>query len=739
MYSTSTRTALFVIAGLVFIGATSLAQVCPAPPAGFSGLNGAPQGSVNHNSGILNFFTGSDSSDAVNSDNVAEAYMGEPIGIQYQNTRVPAGSPFTIAYSIGVLQTPTSVPTIVDGDIWVDINNGPSNFFGLVDGLGFTRPFPDPLGTTPGPTNVVNLNVGVTVDPNALGACVTFQTFVQDPIAPAPFNLAVSNPILFGIAPTIRGMDPQIAPPGGLVQMDIPGQSSAGELIFFQPAGQLAVTNSSQQVTVPADAISGQVSGFVNVWNTMPSIDGINDWIVVTDSVVVPMAAGGSIATNPDPNLAIAGSRRATVTSTLPAPTGTSSFSVALNAGDIIDIEVYSTEQGNTKITDGLGNLLNPLATEGFDPFVTIQQANNLDPLVWEDPSFSQGPFNLLEDDNSGPANNAFLRWQAKWTDTYNIVVSNAQAAAFASGDFMINILVIPGAPCVQGFNTSGQPVSAFNKVNIVQQGQPVDLVCANLNVGSTYTVEFIPKAGAPFTTRSLQGVLCTNSQVLTVTPPAAGATDLDMGLHQVRLLDETSQLQGLIWDNSSFTPTLGVLPDLLSIIGGNVTIATTAAQNTTTGSIDMTGLNTTSLLFQPPAANAANLFNGFFNFVDPGGSTVMYAEALGVSENNNLLFDCVNDTDAVANGFTNNGIYNPFIRCWPVNLLNAGPFNEDDGVLPAPLFAAPMGIGFNAAIIDEFFPLTNPMGGVYEFFVDQQIVFGPPQNHACMINVVIK
>ena len=737
MMSTTLRAAGRIGAILICLTLVAQAQICPPSPPGFDGLNGAPQGAVNHNSAILDFITGSNSSDALFSDNTAEAYMGEAIAVQFSDTRVPAGSPFTIAYSIGAPPPVSlSVPTIVDGDIWLDINNS-ANFFGLVDGLGLTRPFPDPLGTTAGPTNLVNLNVGVTTDPNALGVCVTFQTLVIDPLAPAPFHVAFSNAVQFGIAPVIRGINPQIAAPGTLVQMDIPGQAAFGETIFF-PQGQTTLTNASQQVAVPADAISGQLSGTISTYNTLPSDDGINDYIVVTDSTVV-FSNGGVVTPTPDPNLPVSGSQRASIAGTLSSATSFNTHTVSLNAGDIIEIEVYSVDNGVTRILDGLGGLLNPLAVEGFDPRVTLQQGTNLDALVWEDPQVSSGPFNLIDDDDSGPMNNAFLQWQAKWSDTYDIIIDTSNANAFLTGDYLLNIVIIPGAPNVRGFTFTGQPVNAANRVNMVQQGGTVDLVCNNLVVGRTYQVDFIPKAGAPFTTRSLTGVLATSPSVLSVTIPPAAATDLPLGLHQVRLTDEMTQLAGLVWDNSSFTPTLGVLPDLLAIIGSNVTTATSTIANANGGVIPVTSLNSETIFFQPPVLNSVNLFNGFVTAIDPGGSTIMYAEALGVAENNFLLFDCVNDTDAILNGQTNNSIYNPNLRVYPIALTNAGPYNDDDGVLPSVLFPAPMGIGFNSAIIDEFFPLSNPSGGFYDFFLDENIIFGNANNHACMVNVVIQ
>ncbi len=746
MTTKTARTLTFVFTMVALLGTVTYAQICPPTPAGFDGLTGAPLGVVNNNSAILDFITGTNSSDAVNNDNVAEAHMGEAIAIQFQDVRVPAGSPLTIAYSIGVIQTPLLAPTVVDGDIWIDVTT-PGNFFGLVDGLGLTRPFPDPLGTTPGPTNLLNLNVGVTVDPGALGVCVTFQTLVIDVLAPAPFNIAFSNPILFGIAPVIRGMTPQIAPTGGTIKMDIPGQAAGGESIIF-PQGQLTATNFSQEVTVPFDALSGTVSGTINVWNTIPSIDGLGDYVVVTDSTPVLMATPGPITLNVDANLPVIGTSRASVISSVANATATATFSVNLNAGDIIDIEVFSTDLATQQILDGLGNLLNPLAQEGFDPFVTLQQGSNLDNLVWEDPVLlgTVGPFNLITDDNSGPMNNARLRWQAKWTDSYNIIVNNALGGAYVTGNFLLNIVVTPGSPCVQKFNVTGAPVNSLNRINITPQGGTLDLVCVNLTPGNTYAVDFIPKAGAPFTTRTVTGVLATSTNLLTVTVPTAAATDLPMGLHQVRLRDEVTMAQGLIWDNSAFTPNLGVLPDLMSIAGATVTTATVNLANTNGGDIPVTTLNSESILLAPVALNAGNLSNAFVAATDPGGSGVIYCEALGLAQNFFSLFDSTFDTDALANNLVNNGIYNPSIKVFPFGLANTGPANDDDGVLPFPLFPNPMGIGYNAAIIDTFFPLANPMGGVYRFFVNE-FVFFDPQNagqgalnaHACLINIVIQ
>ncbi|MFT7619693.1 MAG: hypothetical protein ACI97A_003349 [Planctomycetota bacterium] len=723
-------------AAFALLSVTSFGQICPPTPPGFDGLTGSPNGPLNHNSALLNFITPFNSSNAANMDNVAEAHMGQGIAVQFSDTRVPAGSPFTLAYSIGLKPAPLSIPTVVDGDIWLDVNYQP-NFHTIIDGIGLLGTAPDPLGVTPGPNNLINLNVAVTSDPLALGVCVTFQVLVIDPIAPPPYGLAFSNPVLFGIAPVIRGTSPQITAAGTTVTLDSPGETS-GDLVIY-PQGQTRPTYGNHQVNVPFTAMSGVLHGQMNTKNTIPSNDGLGDYLVVTDQTVVAMPTAGPITLNPDVNLPLAGMSRASVKSSLATATDTSIFTVTLNAGDILDLEVFTTNAGTTKVLDGYGTLINPLAPEGFDPLVTLQQVSNLDSLVWEDPVQlgATGPFDLIADDNSGPVNNARLRWQAKWTDTYNIIVGAAEATGFVTGDFLINMIVTPGAPCVQSFNLTGQPISAYNRVNIVQQGGMVDLICANLTMGNTYTVDFIPKAGAPFTTRSATGVLASASDRLTVALPSLSITSLPIGLHQVRLTDEVTGAQGLIWDNSVYTTGLGVLPDLLCIAGAAVTTATNTSL--VNGAVPITNLNSESILFRPAAQSTTHLSAGFVAATDPGGSSIVYAEALGVAENFFLLFDSALDTDAIANNLTDNAIYNPYLRMYPMNLLTVGPVNEDDGILPFPLFPSSMGIGFSAAVVDTFFPLANPAGGLYSFLVDETVVFGPAANHACMVNVVIK
>ncbi|MCB9833226.1 MAG: hypothetical protein H6807_12195 [Planctomycetes bacterium] len=723
-----------ILAIAIFATAAS-AQICPPTPSGFDGLTGNTLNGIPNNGAILDFFTANNSSDAVNMDNTAEAYQSEPIAIQFADARVPAGVPLSLCFSVGIKPAPITAPQ-VDGDIWLDVNNG-ANFFTLVDGIGLTKLVPDFLGVTPGPNNLFTIFAAVTADPGALGACVTFQTILLDPLAPAPFFVSFSNPIAFGVAPGFRSVSPNIQSPGGLVTLDVPGAAN-GDVIQFNPA--LATTmNASKQAAVPAGALSGQVSGLISVFQTLGSVDGINDFVAVTNPNPMPQA-GGALNFVTNSNLPIAGQARASALGVLGSGTSFDTFTAFLNAGDIIDIELYSTDFVGQQILDGFGNLINPFAQEGFDPFVTLQVASNPDTLAFDPaPNFGLNltpPFNLHQDDNSGPENNARLTWQAKWTGTYNVIVGCANPAGFASGTYLINAIVTPGAPCAQAFYPVGLAPTNANRRNVVPQGGQIDIVCANVFIGNSYTIDLIPKAGAPFLTRSVSNVVATQPNRLTLAVPAATAGSLPMGLHQIRIRDDSTGLQGMVWDNSVFTPFTGVLSDLLCIRGSNIIQASAAAGTGTPIGIAMQ--NTTTIYF-PSINNVPTSFlaTPYVNYVvgtDPGGSTVAYCEALGVDENIPDLFDTMDQFSA-----NNNGIFNPQIQSWAYSLLNPGPYNDDDGIVPTSLFPAPMGIGFNAAVIDTLFPLLNPGGGGYQFYVDTFVVHGAYNNTAMIVNCVIQ
>ena len=746
MFRNIERAGLTALA-LAFMAGLACAQipVCPPSPAGFDGLTGDAQLGQTNNGAQLEFITSSDSTDVVNNDNTAQAYLGEPIAVQFIDPRVASGTPMSICYSVGLVPFPIITP-IVDGDIWLDINN-PANFFTLLDGLALTQPLPNILGVTPGPNNITNLNVGVIADPGALNFCVTFQTILLDPLAPSPANVSFSNPVLFGIAATIRNTSPQIVTPGSSTTLTVPGQPTGGFIVNF-PQGTSQVASATNQVTVPLDALSGVLNPTINVFNGISSPDGIDDYLVVTDATP-SLGPPGAITLNVDLNLPTPGTSRATALGNLASATANDIWTVNLAAGDIIDIELYSVDFTSTRILDGFGNFLNPFSLEGFDPVVTLQQASNFDALVWEDavalPGLSGGPFNLILDSSSGPENNARLRWQAKWTDTYNIVVTNGNLAGFASGNYLLNLVVTPGHPSVRRFNSSGLAVSDGNRVNVVPQAGTIDLVCDNLVVGNTYQVDFIPKAGFPFTTRLVTGVPAATNSLLSVTVPPFGPTDLPMGLHQIRLTDEVTGLQGLVWDNSFFTPANGVLPDLLTISGATITLANTI---TAPGLFyQLTAVNTETICLLPSSSNPGSNSLGLFNAPAAAGATVVYAEALGTTEFSTLLFD-TSFTDfnngAAVGAINTAGIYNPYLQTYAYGLGNPGPFNDNDGTIPQSLFPTAMGIGNNAAIIDTVSPLLNPGGGGYDFYVDQLVTtspltINPIPFQGVMLNIVIQ
>ncbi|MEZ6195071.1 MAG: hypothetical protein R3F20_04975 [Planctomycetota bacterium] len=698
------------------------AQVCPNPtPFGFDGLNG--NGTPNpDNQAILNVFTLEDSSDPVNGDNTAHAGLLEPISVQFADARVPAGSPFTLSFSLGVVPSGISNPATIDGTVWLDIAN-PQNIYTLIDGLALGGGPPNPFGTTAGPdlANAFFLNTGN--DANILNTCFTVQAIVLDPAAPAPFFLALSNPVALGIRPGIRSVTPSLAPTGTAVQISAGGAAAGGgDTVIFQP-GLPTGTLPGGLANVPAGSVSGPVDIILGGVASVPSDDGISDWLAVIDQTLQP---GPAILTlTPDPMIPLLNSSRATGFGTLPTAGGSHTWAVSLNAGDIIDIEVYNTDAALQTILPGFGSAVDPFATSGFDPSVTLQVAGNPDQLVFDT---SIGPQNLHFDDDSGPKNNARLRWQARYTGTYNILVTDSNPAAFVSGEYILNLRVQSGVPAVVGFqNTSAA------RVNIAGQGTNAVVVAPGVQVGGNYSVILSPKAGAPFTETLIANTIIAAPGLLRFTVPTSSS--LDIGLHQVRIRDNLTLYEGLNWDNSVFSPADGVLPDLLCIRGLNVQTATAATA--IGGAAQIASLNAESVVFGPTTAGA--LGNGFVRAMVPSAPwSILYAEALAIDSTFPDLFDSTSQFLS-ATGGVGTGMYNPIMNVFYPNLLISGPYNDNDGIVPSPLFPNPMGIGRNAALIDFQAAPANPTGGNFLFLVRENIITGTQASHACLVNIVAK
>ncbi|MEE9392442.1 MAG: hypothetical protein V3W41_08050 [Planctomycetota bacterium] len=714
-----------ILALAMFLPALVQAQVCPNPtPFAFDGLNGNGLPSQD-NRAILNVNTRTDSSDAANSDNTAHVGLGEALTITFEDARVPAGSPFAISLSLGVLSTAIGNPVTIDGLVWLDVF-GAGNLFNIIDGIGFGG-IPNPFATTAGPgfENSLFLNVGN--DANLNGMCITVQALVLDPAAPAPFFLSFSNPIAVGFQPTIQASLPSFGPAGNFTVISAAGANpSGGDTITFAPM-QTTVTQSSGLTPVPSGAISGQMIIDANGVPGIASDDEITDYFAVTDTVTV--TTPGLLTTTLDPAIPIISASRATGIATL-ASSGSSDFwTINLNPGDIIDIEVYSINGALTRLLDGRGNAADLFATEGFDPNVALQVASNLDPLIFD---AATGVQNLHFDDDSGPANNAHLRWQARFQSTYNIIVSDSDPSSFVSGGYLLNVRVTSGSPVVQGFvDSTSTPVATATRINIVPQGGAFRIVGPNFLQGRFYDVTLRPRVGAPFVDRVVTSLSTATNGELLVSLPAATVGQLPIGLHQVVVTELLTAQSGMVWDNSQFSPVTGVLPDLLCIRGATTT---TAVVNAATGNVTMIGnQNNESVLFRPPVlAPTMNLGNGFVQATDPGGSTVAYAEALGVNESNFDLFD-----SNTAAG-TANGIYNPIISNFYPTLAVPGPYNDDDGLLPFPTFGGQAaGIGHSAAYIDFDGPQLFPAGGNYLYLIRENIIFGPTANHACLVNIV--
>jgi hypothetical protein len=717
-----------LLASLVAIAmtsATATAQICQTPlPPSFSGLNGSGTPTPD-NQAILNVFTSTDSTDPIQGDNVAVASLAENISIAFDDARVAAGQPFTLAASVGIQPLGIASP-LIDGLVWL----GPQSF-PLLDGLGFFGPA-NIFASTAGPNGVFQVFANTGLNPANVGLCMTLQTLVFDPIAPGPFFLAFSNPVAFGIAAGIASINPNIAPVGGSMTLQAPGANPGGGDVLTFPGGQTATTGIGGNFAVPGGAVSGNLSLSLGGTSAPSTItpDSIQDFAVVTATAVTTMT--GNLTMVPDPTQAIPGTRRGTGLGNILIPGGADVWTLPLIAGDIIEVEVYSTDASFTHTLDGRGSAVNPFVQEGFDPFVQIEQSTNGGDTLLFDATFAPvGPFALHFDDDDGPENNSRLVWQAKYADVYRIFVGDVNPVAFVTGSYVVNVRVIPGAPCITGF------VSGTTRSNIVPQGSTLTCLGANLIPGNTYTVSMIPLAGAPFSTRTIPSVLCITGGRLSFLVPAALPGELPMGLHQVQLFDEVNLVSGLVWDNTRVNQPVGPLPDIVCIRGATRTQATTAT--IVNGAHPITALNTQSYLFGGATAANTNLNAGFTSFTVPANAQVVYIEALGVAD----IFNDRFDSHFGFSGANTFGIYNPFIRLFQPGFAT-GPDNDDDGIFPAPLFPFPMGIGASAALIDTQGPAFNPAGGAYNVLLQENVIFGTgtaaqiSQSHLCLVNVVV-
>lgn len=263
----------------------------------------------------------------------------------------------------------------------------------------------------------------------------------------------------------------------------------------------------------------------------------------------------------------------------------------------------------------------------------------------------------------------------------------------------------------------------------------------ANLVPGQFYDVAFFPLAGDPFTGRLATGIQCAVAGRLTVPIPASQFGNLPMGLHQVQLTNATTGAIGAVWDNTRVVQPFGPLPDMLCIRGATRTTVTVNTLNAF-GSTPIAFLNSQSLLYGPfpTVANPNAQGDGYFEFNAPANLTVVYVEALGVSDVNLERFDS-------HQGLTNlNGIYNPTLQLYrPPDLLSVGPYNDDDGQVPSLLFPFSMGIGNSAAVIDFDGPSFFPNGGLYQGLLQELVVIGQGASipaiqatHYCLVNVAV-
>lgn len=703
----------FLTAAVVAALTAGLAGQCPTPPSGFA--NNTSVHGVE-----LNINTSSDSTNNsllnTTQDNVATASVGEGISFTLSNNSGAAGQPLAILYNIGGPTGPVTLPS--GGDVWLPLT---LPFFAIADGLGIATIPPDPTAAHPGPGLLYSHFVSIPDTSVLGGVCITFQAVIQDPSVPSSVRL--SNAVMLNIVPNVDSFVPNFGPEGSTVNVSTTGsgQGIAHFQIFNPVNNTLLGSTAPSPLTSPTTVIvaPGADSGVVQYEDqTLPGVissnspDQMASFFAVTDpNGVVSNATPGPLTLQPSPfsNNEL----WATATATLSGSNAVDTWTISGVAGDVVQVEVYSMDTGQTRVLNGFGSTFDPAATEGFDPLINIAHATNVMPLTFD--ATSMGPFPVQGDDDSGPGFNARARFQVRQSDTIQILVGTGFPGTFVTGDYLLNVRVLTGEASVSGFTIQGT-----TPANVAAPGTQVTVNGAGIQSGLQYNVLLTPVHGlyAPVSV----GPVTANPSALTFTMPSFAAGTFGVGSHYVQVSNVASGATSLTWDTSFFRQPIGVLPDLLVARAGTLTALST------TGTTAITP-NTATLGASNPGGGPA----GFLTFSTSPGQTV-YVEALGVDPNsNNLLVDA-----GFAQSSTSLGVFNPNISLFdPTGLIIAQ--NDDDGVFPVP-YTWPnnpaVGIGLGSALLQ---PITAASAGnMFMLFQENICLVSCTTAKATLVNVVV-
>ncbi len=655
-------------------------------------------------------------------DNIAVSSALGPITMQLTNVSGSAGLPLSIVYTAGPpVAGPQSIPG--SGDVWLDFS---VPFGAIADGIGlFNFGIPNPFIATPSPQFVFQLSMNLANVPGINNTCWTLQTAILDPAA---FNsLRLSNAVQLEVHPGIASITPNFAGEFTPVSLSTSGGSGGvANFTRFNPANgnggaTLPVNSPSLNFSVPLGAGSGPVTYEDSTAPGYPSEsdpDEMRTFLAVINpngpTAVTGVANTLTLTTSPYSTT----DKYATVTNALISATAVHTYTMTLNAGDVVTVEAFSMNVGRTTLLDGYGRTFNPGATQGADLLLNFIEIGNGLPLTYD--STGTNNFLIHGDDDSGPGFNPKLTFQARVTDSYQVLVGSVVPAAFATGDYMLNVHVITNAPSVKQFNSAGL------QVNAKAAGTAIDISGNNFPAGPcTITLTPIHGLYSPVTVTATP----TNATTLTFTIPNLATTNprFLIGGHSVTVTDNASGRTSLTWDNSFFAP-VGILPELLFVKSGTVSAVPTGGAAGTPNTQTYGATGTTG---SPP---------GTIVGIPVSAGQNIYIEVLGVKVQTGTsqysLVDSLFETGAAANG-----VYNPFIALYASGGNPLVATNDDDGVTPFP-FAWPNGgspgIGFNSAILVNEGGLTIP-GQSWLLFIQQQLIFGTATTtRAYILNMVV-
>ena len=652
-------------------------------------------------------------------DNQASVSVGEAITFRLSSVSGIPGAPLVLAFTPGL---PTPAGVFPFGNLHLNIGGG---LGAVADGLGLITGVPNAFIAHPGAGQDWTMTGTIGAYPGIAQTCWTFQSVLADPTAPTGVRL--SNASLVQIRGQLQSIVPPFGTDGAAVVVNALGATTGGTANFktSAPAGGFVnpttpSVSTSSIFTVPFGAGSGPVTFEYPTAPGQPTVsnpDDIRTWFAVVDSTgVLNNPAQGLLALNPSPTT---GDRFASLTQTLANATTTHTYSIALNAGDVVEIEAYAMDIAQSGFLDGFGSTYDPGATQGADLALAFRQVNNFLPLTFDQGAI--GPFVVHSDDDSGPGFNPRLVFQARATDTYQVLVnaSPGNAAAFVTGDYLLNVRAVGNVPSITRFELPG--AATATQINARPAGQTVTIIGNNFPVGGGALDVILTPVHGLYAPILVAGVAPTSATALTFTIPALSVPTFCVGSHTVQVSDVGSGYRSLVWDNSAVRP-LGIRPELLVV---RAPILTTLA-NTAVVVVNPAIANTASYGTQATAAQANSLPPGHILQFAANGTQTIYMEVLATKNaavgtaNYQALVDTFIET-----GNASGPCYDPILTIFPPNLSSTFAQNDQDGFFPSafnwPSGGTP-GIGLNAAVLQPTAGFVGAGNGTFTSFVTTAI-----------------